>query len=293
MMRFPKFGKQTMRTLALTGLLTGLLAGLFLTAGTTSATAQTMIMPLRVTFEGRDRMQEITLFNPSSRASVTYKLNWLSRKLQEDGNFSRSDGLLDPIFDPETALIFSPRQVTLPPSGKQKLRISLRKPADLPDGEYRAHLNLQRVSAQEKRDVKLGRGQQEGVSVQMNMNFGVAIPVIVRQGTYDTTATVTQPEFLPAEGKKKPRVGFFINRTGKYSANGNLKVYWQKPDGKEELIALRNSVKVYHEVNRLRVEIPLKDGYTQIAGGKVRILFEGADPDEGIKFDEKIFPIGG
>ena len=285
MMKSPQWARR--------GLLALMLTGLFAITGAPTAEAQTMIMPLRVTFEGRDRMHEITLFNPSNSVAVTYKLNWLSRKLQEDGNFSQSEGLLDPVFDPDTALVFSPRQVTLPPNGKQKLRISLRKPADLPDGEYRAHLNLQRVGVQERRDVKMGRQQQPDLNVKMNMNFGVAIPVIVRQGTYDTTATVTQPEFLPAEGKKPPRVAFYVNRTGKFSANGNLKVYWQKPGGKEELIALRNNVKVYHEVDRLRVEIPLNPGYTQIAGGKVRVLFEGVEPDEGVKFDEKTFTVGG
>ncbi len=258
------------------------------------AQAQTMIMPTRVTFENRDRSAEITLFNPSNQNPVTYKLMWLNRALTEDGNFKTLDGPLNPEFDPETALLFSPRQVTLPPGGKQKLRISLRRPADLPDGEYRAHLNVQRQGGG-TRDLR-ATGVPDGLNLKMGMNFGIAIPVIVRQGgPYDTTATIGKPGFVPAsaDGKKPAQIKFDITRTGKYSANGKVTVFWTPPGGKEQIIANRNNMKVYHEVDKLQVTLPLRKGVTRVTDGSLRIVFEGEDPDDGIKFDEKIFPIGG
>ena len=145
------------------------------------ALAQAMIMPLRVTFQNRDRMAEIVLINPSNTSAVTYKLAWLHRAQSEDGNYKVLEGPLNPEFDPETAILFSPRQVTLPPGGKQQIRLSLRRPADLPNGEYRAHLNLQRVGASEARNIKTGKNTPEGVTVKMGMNFGIAIPVMRKE----------------------------------------------------------------------------------------------------------------
>ncbi|MFN3826041.1 MAG: hypothetical protein ACK4NR_00275 [Micavibrio sp.] len=259
------------------------------------AFAQAMIMPVRVTFENRDRMQEITLFNPSRTAPVTYKLEWLNRRMTEDGNYVATDGPLNPELDPETALLFSPKQITLPPNGKQKLRISLRRPADLPDGEYRAHLNVVR-QGNTRANTRMGSVDAEGMTVKMGMNVGIAIPVIVRQGgPYDSTAAINPPQFLPAsaDGKQPAKIQFDLTRTGKYSTNGNITVYWTPVGGEEQEIAMRSNVKVYHEINRLQVTMPLKKGLTQISGGKVRIVYEGIEPDDGIKFDEKTFAIGG
>lgn len=279
--------KQTILGLAVVGALLLPFAG--------SALAQAMIMPLRVTFENRDRTADIVLINPSNTAAVTYKLGWLNRAMTEDGNYKIIEGPLNPEFDPESAILFSPRQVTLPPGGKQKIRLSLRRPADLPDGEYRAHLNLQRVGSGSQRDMKT-RGAPEGVSVKMGMNFGIAIPVIVRQGgPYDTTATIGKPSFVPAsaDGKQPAKVKFDITRGGKYSANGKVTVFWTPPGDKERQISVRTGVKIYHEISRLEVSMPLEKGLTQLTGGSLRIVYEGEDPDEDVKFDEKTFPIGG
>lgn len=265
---------------------------LSMTAGAGKAFAQSMIMPLRVTFQPRDRMQEITLYNPSNTSAVTYKLLLLNRAMTEDGNYQAIDGLLNPEFDPETALVFSPRQVTLPAGGKQKIRISLRRPADLPDGEYRAHLNLQRVGQTNSR----APVDDESVNMQIGMNFGIAIPVVVRQGgPYDTTATIGKPTLKPAsaDGSRPAMIEFDIQRNGKYSANGHVNVYWTPAGGKEQLIATRNAVKIYHEINKLKMSIALDKGVTTMAGGSLRITFDGYDLDEGIKFDEKVFPLGG
>lgn len=259
------------------------------------AWSQAMIMPFRVTFENRDRMSEVVLVNPSNTAAVTYKLAWLNRAMTEDGNYKVLEGLLNPEFDPETAILFSPRQVTLPPGGKQKIRLSLRRPADLPDGEYRAHLNLQRVGKVAHTTVK-PKNAPDNLNVKMGMNFGISIPVIVRQGgPYDTTATIGKPSFIPAsaDGNKPAQIKFDINRTGKYSANGSVTVYWTPAGGQEQQVAIRKGVKVYHEVDRVAVTLPLTKGLTQITNGAVRIVFQGEEPDEGIKFDEKTFPIGG
>lgn len=258
----------------------------------TSVWADIMIMPIRVVFGSRDRMQDITVFNSSQSQGGTYILSWMNVRQTETGDYKKLDGPLDPALDPATAILFSPRQVSLPPGGKQRVRMSLRRPADLPDGEYRTHIYMKNTKRQSAGSMRAKGKDDESFSIGMGMNVGIAVPVIIRQGAYDSTATIGQPRFLPANGKTPPMIAFDIERKGKFSTLGNVSVYWKPPTGGDEiLVARQNAVNIFHEVPRRIMQMPLK--VSQIAGGKVRIIFEGDGPDKGITFDEKTYPVGG
>ncbi len=254
-----------------------------------SAWADIMIMPIRIVFSSRDRMQDITVFNSSRTAAGTYRLSWVYAQQTEDGGYKQLDHPLNPELDPTTAILFSPRQVSLPPGGKQRVRLSLRRPPELPDGEYRMHLELKNTARQSAAAMQKG-----GASIGVGMSVGLAVPVIVRQGAYDGTASIGPPTFAPgsADGKTPPKIEFAINRGGKFSTLGNVRVYWKSPAGGEEkLIARQNAVNIFAEVPRRMMRIPLK--IDRVVGGTVRIIFEGDGPDKGITFDEKTFPVGG
>lgn len=254
-----------------------------------AAWADIMIMPIRIVFSSRDRMQDITVFNSSRTSAGTYTLSWVYAQQTEDGGYKQLDHPLNPELDPKTAILFSPRQVSLPPGGKQRVRLSLRRPPDLPDGEYRMHLELKNASRQSVASI-----QREGASIGVGMSVGLAVPVIVRQGAYDGTASIGAPVFTPgsADGKTPPKIEFYINRGGKFSTLGNVMVFWKSPAGGEEkLIARQNAVNIFAEVPRRMMRIPLK--VDRVVGGTVRIVFEGDGPDKGITFDEKTFPVGG
>lgn len=281
----------------LKALLIAAVCGTLALAVTPPALAGLMIMPIRVAFTSRDRMQDITVINVSNNQSETYRMSWLNVAQTETGDYKRLDQPLNPEFDPETAVLFSPRQVSLPPGGKQRVRMSLRRPAGMADGEYRVHLYLKSTSRHNAGSMSMNIDGPEGqasANIGMGMNVGIAVPVIVRQGTYDGTASIGAPRFIPAsaDGKKPPLIEFTIERGGKFSTIGNVMVYWTPPDGgKEILIARRNAVNIFHEVPRRLMKIPLKVG--RVAGGTIRIVFEGDGPDKGITFDDKKFPVGG
>lgn len=270
------------------------IGGALLLTGAPQAQADVMIMPIRVVFSSRDRMQDITVFNSSNNQGGTYIMSWMNVQQTESGDYKKLDKPLNPEFDPETAILFSPRQVSLAPGGKQRVRMSLRRPADLPDGEYRTHLYLKNTKRQSAGKMGMTGPEGQNMSIGMGMNVGIAVPVVVRQGVYDGTASIGQPKFLPAPPgpKTAPQIEFVIERAGKFSTMGNVKVYWKPPSGGEEvLIARQNAVNIFHEVPRRIMRIPLK--VSHVAGGSVRIIFEGDGPDKGITFDEKTFPVGG
>lgn len=254
------------------------------------ASANIMVVPLRVLFNDRDRTADITLLNSSANAGV-FRVGWMYRKLNPDNTYENIDGPLDPAFDPAQMIVFSPRQVRIQPGGRQRIRMSLRRPADLPPGEYHAHMRLLRLVGQDETE-RASDAPESGMALGVVANLGVAVPVVIRQGAYDCRVEITDARFIAAgqEDEKQPQIEMFLNRSGLHGAMGRVMVYWDH-DGKEEIAGRMNNVSLFTEVSRLRVRIPLQ--ITNIPGGTIRVAFEGDGPDRGMKYAEKTFPVGG
>lgn len=246
------------------------------------AVADLMIMPVRVVFKDRDRMKSITLANTSEKEAI-FRFSFYHQKQNENGSYTNLPEAPGP-YDLSKMLIFSPRQVDLPARGKQAVRLSVRRPENIPDGEYRTHMRMQRLSGNAESS---GRG---GPAVGVAINVGFSIPVMLRKGTYDSTAKISNFKFIPSpDGAKPAKVRFDLNRTGKYSTLGRVLIFWTPVGGKEQQVGIRNSVNIFPEINVRHMDIDLQDA--GISGGKLRVIFEGDDADEGIKFDEKSFQL--
>lgn len=254
-----------------------------------TANAKLLIMPTYVVFEDRDRTQDITIMNTSNE-TATYRMGWLHYKQNEDGLYQRLSEPLNPEFDPETMIVFSPRQVRLPPKGRQRVRMSLRKPPNLPDGEYRAHLKLQSVG---QSDTRVGNDAVGGIATQINVNVGFALPVVIRQGAQVIDISLANPEFLPPASPKdpRPRLKVDILKSGtQYGAMGKIRVFWT-PNGQDEReIGDLNNVNTYAETASRYAIIPLNEN--NVNNGKIRVVYQGAGIDTGKTFDEQVFPIG-
>jgi fimbrial chaperone protein len=250
------------------------------------AHADLTILPIRVLMEDRDRNAELTLVNTSDTTN-TYRLEWRHRRMKEVGGYEHLDAPLDPLFNPDETIKFSPRHVTIAPGQTQRIRLSLRKPADLPDGEYRAHLVLKKVAGA----VPRGNKPQSGLSVQVQTNVGFSIPVVVRQGPYDAAVKISNPQFSqPARPGDVPHMTLNLSRTGIHSINGTVRVYWTPEGADERLVGQAKNVNVFHEIDKRLVGVSMReDGITS---GVLRITFEGANEKKCTIYDEQIFPIG-
>jgi fimbrial chaperone protein len=251
--------------------------------------ANVMISPIYIIFSDRDRSAEVTLFNTSDSINV-YRLAWTYKRQKEDGSYENLSGPMDPAHDPAKFMRFSPRQVTLAPNGKQKIRIQLQKPADLPDGEYRMHLELQRLPNMES----ISNGQTaEGVQMQLRVFLGVAMPVVVRQGEYDAKTAIVDARFVTRKkedgGSGGPELMVKVTRTGKHGTYGRLRVFWQH-DGEEEQVGTLNNFSIY-------AENPQRIGYVQLSrdsipSGSLRIVYEGDGPQRGKIYSEQTIRVG-
>jgi fimbrial chaperone protein len=264
--------------------------GLFLVAA--EVRADLTITPKRVVFQQRDRSATVTLLNITDHPN-TYRLSWEMMKATPDGKYKilpyNSDTDKDPHSLPNM-VFFSPRQVTIGPHGYQTIRLSLRRPADLPFGEYRAHLLLTRL-AQPSTAPEKPNPDGKTLSMELDVNLSFSIPVIVRQGEDKALKVSLSNPGLRLQGKGAV-LDVNINREGgTFSAYGDINVYWQPPKGNETLIGSLNNVALYPEVKSRQVSVQISP-QQNISAGNIRVVYIGKLEAAGVTWAEATFPIG-
>ena len=110
----------------------------------------------RVLFEGSKRADILILINNTGE-EMSYRLGWRRMRMTEGQSVvPLADD--DPGADLKPAddmIVYAPRRVVLPPGGSQQVRLMLRKPKGLADGEYRSHFWIE----PEEESVKFDPGQ--------------------------------------------------------------------------------------------------------------------------------------
>lgn len=242
-----------------------------------SAQARIDILPRIVIVDSRDRSGELTILNLFSEPS-TFRMDLLNYRQNEDGVYSELNTPLDPAFDPVSVVRFSPRQFQLTRGGRQKVRLSIRKPANLPEGEYRFHIKALRLANVDENTTS------ESV-VQMFANVGVAIPVIVRHGNVQARASLKNPRIIDHTRTKngRPALEIQINRTGNASAIGSLEVFWEQPGEAPKKLGSISNMNVFTEISTRNVTVPLSDlPYGQ---GVLRVRYNKGE-SKGEVYDE-------
>jgi fimbrial chaperone protein len=253
-----------------------------------AARADLTITPVRVVFQGRDRSMSVELLNITDHTN-TYRMGWLEMKADDKGGYS-----LLPADDKNpnsvsNMVVFSPRQVTIEPHGHQVIRLSLRRPADLPPGEYRAHLSMTRIA---NALPPVADPHQKGVTMALYANLGFSIPVIVRSGEdKGLKVSLINPQLAMSHNTPPaPVLHIDLNRDGgKFSTYGSIKVLWQPAKGEEQQIGLLNNVALYPEVQQRHVEVTLNQNPTS---GTLKVVYLGKLESEGTTWAETSFPIG-
>lgn len=257
-----------------------LVAGLFIFS--TVADARVDLLPRRVILESRERNGDMTLLNFYDQPS-TIRIALLNYRQNEDGTYTTLDGALNPLFDPETLVRLSPRQFTLTPNGRQIVRFSIRRPADLPDGEYRFHIRALRIS-----EYGPPAPVTEGVAVGMTMNVGASIPVIVRHGALSASATLSDPAFNLKGDGGLPELQVTIHREGNASVIGTLRAYWYPQGGEPVEIGVAGNMNVFPEIDRRYAKIPLTQ--TPKGRGTIRVIYTN-DEANNATFAEVSLPL--
>ena len=173
---------------------------------------------------------------------------------------------------------YSSRQITLAPGEQQTVRLMLRKPADLPAGEYRSHLAFTAAPRQIEAPSAKGNGGAKNVGVQIAFVYGVSIPVIVRQGQLNASATLAMKTKPSSTGYD---IAATIGRSGTESLYGDLIAIYLPPSRKPVQL---------QEVDGVSVLLPNSQRSTTIgvtltpeqrrAGGQLHLIYR-APPEAG------------
>lgn len=242
-----------------------------------AARADLMLFPTRIVFDKNQRAAQIELIN-QGKAPETYRISLVNRRMSEHGDFTAADVAAEGEQFADSMVRFSPRQVTIAPGASQTVRMLLRKPADLAAGEYRSHLQIDRVAD------PAGSGSIEAptsdgkIGVALTALVGASIPVIVRQG--DTQASVTLAELaLSPSGTDPATLAFQIRRGGNRSVYGDLAVTLVPRGGTPVEVAKAGGVAVYvpNSMRNARMPLQLPPG-AALAGATLRLSYrERAD----------------
>lgn len=238
--------------------------------------ARVDILPRKIIIEDRARSGDLTLLNMGQKPIIV-RLQILSYRQKPDGAYEILKGPLNPAFNPEEAVRFSPRQFTLPPGGRQKVRLSIQKPANLPDGEYRFHV---KASSFDEADFSVRRQPAEkGSSIGIKTNLAVAIPVIVRQGALTTGAKISNVSFVPPSQSvnNMPALKMDITRTGTAGVLGTLIAYAEGGGTPREIGRISN-LNVFSEVQTRETLLSLKE----VPSGRIRIQYINDFGDKGL-----------
>ncbi|HWH82478.1 MAG TPA: molecular chaperone, partial [Burkholderiaceae bacterium] len=225
-------------------------------------------------FEKNQRAAQIDL-NNNGTETTTYRITLVNRRMSESGEFSLIDSPRPGEQFADDLIRYSPRQVVLLPGASQTVRISLRKPADLPAGEYRSHLQFDRVPDSGGASSIAGAALAAGeVGVQLKLLVGASIPIIVRHGETAASVTLSGLELLQPVGNRVALASVVLQRSGNRSVYGDLGASFTPREGTAQEVGKAAGLAVYspNPLRRVRLELKPPAGQS-LARGTLHLSF--------------------
>jgi hypothetical protein len=237
--------------------------------------ASLLISPTRISFESRDRNKEIIVVNTSNEVR-SYALSWDEKKQNQFGlyeDLSQSEANAFNIASPY--LRFSPRRITLSPGESQRVKLLLRRKADMPIEAFHSHLKFTLIptSVTAPSDT-----EQEGISIRMNFFLNYAIPVIIKNHRKLPEVNLISAVYnSEASGESFGSIELTLENLNGTSSHGNFTVYF-KPQGgsKFEPVGYDNAVNIFHEVETMTRSIPLVKALSA-PNGRFKLVYEGKE----------------
>ncbi|GAB3380582.1 fimbrial biogenesis chaperone [Massilia agri] len=271
MFRLPLFPASVQRVL---------LASLLLLLGA-SAHAELMLHPTRLVFDKNTRTAQIELINNGTKPA-SYRITLVNRRMTEAGQFEPADSAQDGERFADSMLRYSPRQITLQPGTAQTVRVMLRKPAELAEGEYRSHLLLDKLPEVEGNASIENRSDGKQIGVMMNALVGASVPVIVRHGNVAATVNLAGLA-IQKDAARRPLLALRFEREGDSSVYGDVSVTFTPRGGKALTLAQVGGIAVYtpNRVRQAALPLQLPSGVA-LSGGTLEVAYRDR-PEAGGK----------
>lgn len=257
------------------------------------------LYPKRIVIDGRQRVASVGLYNRTTQAGE-YEISIVDMVMAPDGNVFPLDNL-PPEVDAQrlssasAMLRWSPRRVALLGNEAQTVRIMARPPADLPDGEYRAHFMAVSVPSDVDQGFSIedavggAAGAESNIGVTIRPRFGIAIPVIMRVG--ETTLQVGLQDVALVQTPDGQAIFLTIIRSGTRSAFGDIVISLA---GSDEPVAVARGVGVYPEVDSRPVVLGINPAFDRSllrSGVQLTVTYTDDDFAPGTVLARQDFPV--
>lgn len=251
-----------------------LLAPCLLALLSQAAHAELMLHPTRLVFDKNDRAAQVELIN-NSKEPATYRITLVNRRMTVDGQFEPVAEAAPGELFAEPMLRYSPRQITLQPGTAQTVRVMLRKPATLADGEYRSHLHFEMLEPPKgSASIESQGAAGSDIGIQLSALVGASIPVIVRHGATGATVTLSGLALPKVEAGRPQLLELQFNRDGNSSVYGDLQVSFTPKGGAAVQLASAGGVAVYSPNPVRRAILPLQvPAGARLANGTLDVTF--------------------
>lgn len=257
------------------------------------ALADLMLYPTRVVIEGGKRSAQVEIVNRGLEPE-TYRISIVNRRMSDNGEILPADTAQPGEHFADAMLRYTPRQVTLQSGASQTVRIMVRKPADLAPGEYRSHLQFDRIgSSTGAADLEAAaKAAPNELSIVLKALIGASIPVIVRHGETSASVTLHALKVEPAKNDAETELSFAFRREGNRSVYGDIIATYDAPGRQPIEIAKVTGIAVYVPNTERKARLPLKlPKGTILRGGEIRLRYSERPEAGGAVIAEAVLPI--
>lgn len=253
------------------------------------------VSPPRLVFEGDLKTATLTLTNIGELETV-YRILLVNTLIDENGNRSSPDEEELPELKRQGAMFahrllkFAPRMVRLKPQEQQTIRVAVRAPAKLEDGEYRSELNFTWMrDSEEILDIDQFNQQlathtasaPARIIIRDEPGKEIFVPVIVRKGELEATGKLTDLQLASTE--ETTTLKLTITREGNRSLHGDLLIYGLNRDNeKSELMQTVCRLAVYPPAEQQTVSVDVSEAVKKAGEDVINLMLEyKASADEG------------
>jgi P pilus assembly chaperone PapD len=258
------------------------------------AVGDLLVAPTRIIMDDRTRTAEVTLVNVGA-AEATYRVSFLHQRMTETGEMK----ILEPGEEhpdeqfADNLVRFTPRQVVLQPRVAQTLRLQLRLPEGLSEGEYRSHLLFRAIPEATAPAAPGAVPESKELAIQLRPIYGVSIPLIVRHGQTSSAVTLSDLVLQPSAAPAQPCVlKMRLNRTGSASTYANVMVtLLPAGGGKPVAVGTMGGVAVYTPNPSRLLQLPLTVPAGVKLQGTLKVVYQQDLEQGGAVLAEAALPI--
>jgi len=231
-----------------------------------------LITPKRVVFEGNKQTESLNLANTGKDTAI-YSISFIQYNMKEDGSF-------EIIQQPDPGQMFAdpylrvfPRVVTLAPDESQLIMLQCRRNTDMLAGEYRSHLYFRSEENYKPLGTKKTASDSTLLSVQLIPVFGLSIPIIIRSGAVNLSATLSDLKLETLQDDTQI-LKLTINRKGNISIYGDIVIQYIPTQGKPYQIGEVMGVGIYTNINKRKIDIKLNNNLDKkLKTGKLKVQY--------------------